>query len=126
MKKKLRRYLLAKPAAQECFPFSPDVSVYKVENKIFALYFCDTRGEFINLKCEPEQAQQLRDVFREIKPGYHMNKKHWNTIELTGTVPECEILRLIDHSYELVVKRLPRTVRQRLRLHHADLSWLKV
>jgi predicted DNA-binding protein (MmcQ/YjbR family) len=100
------------------YPFGPDIHVYKVEGKIFAIYFNDKNSEGINLKCDPEHAQQLRSIFNEITPGYHMNKKHWNTIDLTGDLPRSEVFRLVDHSYDLIVKKLPKAVKQRLRILH--------
>ena len=120
----LQQYLLALPAAQIDYPFGEDVEVYRVEGKIFALYFKDAARERINLKCAPDLAQQLRSVFSEITPGYHMNKKHWNTLDLTGDLPLNEVFQQIDHSYNLIVSKLPKVVKQRLRLQHQRLAWL--
>ena len=120
----LQQYLLALPAAQIDYPFGEDVEVYRVEGKIFALYFKDATRERINLKCAPDLAQQLRSVFSEITPGYHMNKKHWNTLDLTGDLPLNEVFQQIDHSYNLIVSKLPKVVKQRLRLQHQRLAWL--
>lgn len=106
------------------YPFGDDVHVYKVEGKIFAIYFCSEREESINLKCDPVHAQELRAVFSEVIPGYHMNKKHWNTVNLKGSLPESEIERMIDHSYDLVVKKLPKAIKQRLRIQYKRLAWL--
>lgn len=124
MNPQLRKYLLAKPAAEEYFPFEPGVPVFKVVNKIFAL--CFTRGDrqFINLKCRPDYAEQLRSLFKEVQPGYHMNKKHWNSVEIGGKLPLSEVFQQIDHSYLLVAKSLPKVVKQRLRLQYAGLAEL--
>ncbi len=125
MNKPLHNYLLKLPNAVLDYPFGADIHVYKVEEKVFAIYFKDASSEYINLKCDPEKAQQLRSIFNEITPGYHMNKKHWNTIDLTSDLPMSEIFRHIDHSYDLVVKKLPKAVKQRLRILHERLAWLK-
>ncbi len=120
----LRHYLLAKPAAEETFPFRPDVPVYQVAGKIFALSFVKNGQAHLNLKCEPSQAEILRSLFTEISAGYHMHKKHWNTLDLEGELPACEIYRLIDHSYDLITQRLPKSTRQHLALQHASLVHL--
>lgn len=98
---RFRSYCLAKPGASEDLPFGPDTLVFRVKGKIFAL--CDV-NEFdgINLKCDPEKAVDLRERHEGITPGYHMNKKHWNTVATDGRVPDKLILELADHSYELV------------------------
>jgi len=72
----------------------------------------------MNLKCDPAQAQELRDLFKAVKPGYHMNKLHWNTIILDGSIPQGEIERMIDHSYGLVIKKLKKSEREALELRH--------
>jgi predicted DNA-binding protein (MmcQ/YjbR family) len=118
-------YIMQLPSATLDYPFGDHIHVFKVEGKIFAIYFKDATTERINLKCDPVHAQELRSVFNEITPGYHMNKKHWNTIDLTGNLPHSEITRLIDHSYALIVKKLPKAVKQRLRILHEQLAWLK-
>ncbi len=98
----LREYCIAKTAATESFPFGDDTLVFKVNGKIFALVNLD--GQLtINLKCDPAYAIELRERFEAVTPGYHMNKKHWNTIILDGTVPDKEVFSWIDHSYELVI-----------------------
>jgi predicted DNA-binding protein (MmcQ/YjbR family) len=89
-------------------PFGADVVVFKVGGKIFALASLDDIPPRVNLKCDPERALDLRDRYEEVQPGYHMNKKHWNTVELTGTIPDAELRGMIDHSYELVVAPLPK------------------
>ena len=115
---KVKNYLLNKPEAWEDFPFGPDAAVYKIETKIFALLFQQNGQDKLNLKCDPQQARELRDVFDAVQPGYHMNKTHWNTVILDGSLPAGEIQRMIDHSYSLVVKSLKKAVRQGLEIRH--------
>ena len=108
-----REYCLAKKGITEEFPFDEFVLVFKVMGKMFAL--TSVVGEFsINLKCEPGLAIELREKYETITPGYHMNKKHWNTVKLDGHLPESEIQRMVDSSYELVIKGLPKKQRQGL------------
>lgn len=113
----LKDYLLAKHKTFECFPFGADVAVYKVVEKMFALvaqghaledYPDAGKSLWLNLKCDPHEAQILRDIFPAIIPGYHMNKTTWNTVILDGSVPDGEIQRMIDNSYELVALSLPK------------------
>lgn len=106
-----REYCLTKAGATEGTPFGADVLVFKVGGKIFALAALDEVPPRVNLKCDPDLALDLRDRYEQIKPGYHMNKKHWNTIEIEGGIPAIELRRMIDHSYELVVNNLPRAPR---------------
>jgi predicted DNA-binding protein (MmcQ/YjbR family) len=108
-----REYCLSKPGASEHLPFDNRTLVFKVLGKIFAL--CDIE-EFdgANLKCDPEKAVELREQFEGIKGGYHMNKKHWNTVSVGGDVPAHLFLQLIDHSYELVKSSLPKKEREKL------------
>ena len=97
----LREYCISKKGATESFPFGDDTLVFKTDGKIFALVNLD--GDLsINLKCEPSFAIELRERHPSVTPGYHMNKKHWNTVNLDGSVPDKEIFSWIDHSYELV------------------------
>jgi len=97
----LRDYCIAKKGSAESFPFGDDTLVFKVNGKIFALINLD--GELsINLKCDPALAIELRERYSEVAPGYHMNKKHWNTVFLTGSVPDKEVFSWIDHSYDLI------------------------
>ncbi|MDF2179421.1 MmcQ/YjbR family DNA-binding protein [Aliiglaciecola sp. CAU 1673] len=109
-----REYLLNKPEALEDFPFGPDVAVMKIQGKMFATLATEKGEGRMNLKCDPHQALMLRDLFASVIPGYHMNKKHWNTIKLDGSIPEGEIQRMIDHSYALVVNSLTKSVRNGL------------
>lgn len=101
-----RDFCLSKPGSEEAMPFDDKVLVFKVAGKMFAL--CDVDGfESINLKCDPQKSVELREQYSGIKPGYHMNKKHWNTCEMDGSVPLDLIIKLINHSYDLVVESLP-------------------
>lgn len=109
-----RIFCLEKPAVTEEFPFGPETLVYKVAGKVFALTGLDEVNFKVNLKCNPDYAEELRESYKEVKSGYHMNKKHWNTVDFEGSLPE-ELLRsLINHSYELVVKSLPKSKRENL------------
>lgn len=109
-----RDYCLSKSGVTETFPFDENTLVFKVLDKMFALTDVDLFVS-INLKCDPERAIELREQFDGITPGYHMNKKHWNTILTNGSVPENLLIELIDHSYDLVVKSLPKKLQQKLR-----------
>ncbi|WP_296032202.1 MmcQ/YjbR family DNA-binding protein [uncultured Alcanivorax sp.] len=113
-----RQYLLGKPEAMEDYPFGPDVAVMKVRDKMFATLGQEGGEGRMNLKCDPDQALALRDIFAAVLPGYHMNKKHWNTIKLDGSIPEGEIQRMIDHSFALVVGGLPKKVREGMEVRH--------
>jgi len=103
-----REYCLAKPGASEGTPFGETVVVFKVAGKMFALAALDEIPTTVNLKCDPDLALELRDRYEQVRPGYHMNKKHWNTVELEAGVPAAEVRKMIDHSYDLVVKSLPK------------------
>jgi predicted DNA-binding protein (MmcQ/YjbR family) len=107
----LRAYLLGKPGAVEDYPFGADALVPKVGGKMFALLALTADPPRISLKCDPIDAQFLRDQYPAVQPGYHMNKQHWNTVVVDGSIPEPELLRMIDESYRLVVKGLPRAMR---------------
>jgi predicted DNA-binding protein (MmcQ/YjbR family) len=109
-----REYCLNKPHVTEGTPFGEDVLVFKVAGKIFALAPLDEVPARANLKCDPDLALELRDRYEQVQPGYHMNKKHWNTVEIDSGIPESELRRMIDHSYELVVKSLPKAARAKL------------
>ncbi len=111
--KELRAYCLSKKGASETFPFGEDVRVYKVEGKMFAL-LPDSMPLNISLKCEPTWGVILRDTYSAVQPGYHLNKEHWNTITCDGSIPDDEILGMVDHSYEQVVKGLSRKKREEL------------
>ena len=123
----VRDYLLSKPEAWEDFPFYPDVAVMKVKNKMFATLSPANTKEIeehsnhyrMNLKCDPHEAIQLRDVFDSVLAGYHMNKKHWNTIILNGEVPMGELQRMIDNSYALVLKSMTKAERRSLEVAYS-------
>ena len=114
----LQGYLSSKPEAEEAYPFGPQAQVFRVQGKLFALVFQRAGCECINLKCDPQEAVGLRDLFAAVSPGYHMNKRHWNTVRNDGSLPEGELQRLIDQSYALVVKGLARAVRPGLEARH--------
>jgi len=103
--KSLRAHLLSKEGASEDFPFGGDVLTVKVNGKIFALVALEERPLRINLKCDPFLAMELRERYGSVRPGYHMNKVHWNTLILDGEVLDSAVRMLIDHSYELVAKK---------------------
>lgn len=111
----LRAYCLAKPAVEETLPFGPDTLVFKVAGKVFLLTGLDSDQLSFNVKCDPDLAEELRERYEAVKPGYHMNKKHWNTITVDGTVSSKLIREWIDHSYELVVDSLPAKVKAELK-----------
>jgi len=111
----LRAVLLSKKGTTEERPFGPDTLVFKVVGKMFALCAADDPPPSISLKCDPNQALFLRDLYAAVKPGYHLNKQHWNTVIFDGTVPEAELLGMIDDSYDLVVKGLTRAQREALK-----------
>jgi predicted DNA-binding protein (MmcQ/YjbR family) len=109
-----REYCLKKPGATEGTPFGEDVLVFKVGGKMFALAALDEVPARVNLKCDPDLALGLRDRYEQVRPGYHMNKKHWNTVEIDSAIPEAELRKMIDHSYELVVQSLPKAKRAKV------------
>jgi predicted DNA-binding protein (MmcQ/YjbR family) len=100
----LRDYCLAKPGAEECFPFGPDNLVYKIRGKIFLITSLDQQPIQFNVKCDPEKAIELREQYPAILPGYHMNKKLWNTIVIDGSLSSTQIKGFIDDSYRLVIE----------------------
>ena len=114
-----REYLLAKPEAMEDYPFGPDVMVPKIKGKMFATLGTEKGVARINLKCDPDEALALRDIFTAVTAGYHMNKKHWNTVILDGSIPQGEIERMIDNSYLLVIRSLTKSQREALAIKHA-------
>ena len=109
-----RDYCLSKAAATEGTPFGPEDIVFKVEGKMFGILALDEVPPRANLKCDPDLALELRDRYEQVQPGYHMNKKHWNTVVLDGVIPEKEIQKMIDDSYALVVQSLPKARREKL------------
>lgn len=125
---KSKVYLQNKPKAFEDYPFGPEVAVYKIKGKMFAT-LSRSKKELgpdrvglacINLKCDPDEALALRDIFSAVVPGYHMNKRHWNTVILDGSIPVGEIERMIDRSYGLVVKSLTKADRTSLQVLFSD------
>ena len=120
----IRAYCLNFHDTTESFPFDEDVLVFKVSGKIFCLTSL-SEPDRMNLKCDPEKAIELREQYVDIVPGYHMNKVHWNTLMLNGGLPDKLTAELIDHSYDLVVNKLPKAAKQRLRILHERLAWLK-
>jgi predicted DNA-binding protein (MmcQ/YjbR family) len=110
----IRAHCLSKPGTSEDMPFGEETLVFRVGEKIFALLALDAVPTTVNLKCDPERAIELRERYGSVRPGYHMNKKHWNTVTLDGDVPDGEVRSMIDHSYELVARGLTRNVRAEL------------
>ena len=107
----LKELCLALPGAAEEFPFNDEVSVFKVGGKMFALSALDSVPLQVSLKCDPELAPHLRDTYPAVAPGYHLNKRHWNTVTIDGSLPEAMVIDLIKDSYDLVVVSLPKTRR---------------
>lgn len=109
-----KSYFLTKPEAVLDFPFGPDIMVFKVKGKMFATLGERQQQPQMNLKCDPNEALILRDIFDAVVPGYHMNKQHWNTVYLDQSVPANELKRMIDNSYALVAKSLSKRERDAL------------
>lgn len=110
----IRDHCLAKPAVTESFPFDETTLVFKVMNKMFALSGLEGNPPYVNLKCDPERAIELREQYEAIQPGWHMNKQQWNSVYFTGGVPRDLVLELIDLSYDLVVQGLKKKEREAL------------
>lgn len=108
-------HLTAKPGATEGFPFGPQALVFKVRGKMFALLAPEAIPPSVSLKCDPEEAGRLREHYDAVRPGYHLNKKHWNTVLLDGRVPPEEVRAMLDASYALVVAGLKKADRDALR-----------
>ncbi len=106
----LREYCLNKKGVMETFPFGEETLVYKVGDKVFLLAGLDEADRF-NAKCDPERAIELRAEHEEIIPGWHMNKKHWNTVYMTGRLTNKQLKEIIDHSYQLVFDGLPKKIK---------------
>jgi len=109
----VRDYCMQKPATTEGLPFGEDTLVFKVAGKIFLLIGLE-QGNRFNVKCDPELAIELREQHNEVQPGFHMNKTHWNTVFIDGSLTYKQIYGMIDHSYELIVKSLPKKVQAEL------------
>lgn len=108
----LQEYCLSKPGTEETLPFGPDTLVYKVAGKVYLLTSLDNPDDLrFNVKCDPDLAQELREQHACVLPGFHMNKKHWNTIVADGSVSNKQLKEWIDHSYQLVVSSLPKKLR---------------
>lgn len=107
-----QKYCLQKPGVTECFPFNEDALVFKVMGKMFALTDITSIPLWINLKCDPEKAIDLRERYESVLPGYHMNKKYWNTIIVDNSIPDKEIKAWIDESYDLVVSGLKKSEKE--------------
>ena len=112
------QYMNSKPEAKEDYPFDEHALVMKVQGKMFALFTEKNGTARVNLKCDPYHAQELRSIFDCVLPGYHMNKKHWNTVVLDGSLPLGELTRMVDHSYALVVKGLTKAKRTHLEVSY--------
>lgn len=119
-------YLAKKPLVMVTKPFGQEVDVYKVNHKMFATLSVGNEGEtdedgnpiwWMNLKCDPDEAQSLRGIFPSVIPGYHMNKRLWNTVILDGSIPQGEIERMIDNSFNLVVANMPEKDRKAIEIH---------
>ena len=119
-------YLAKKTLVMVTQPFGQEVDVYKVNHKMFATLSVGNEGEtdedgnpiwWMNLKCDPDEAQSLRDIFPSVIPGYHMNKRLWNTVILDGSIPQGEIERMIDNSFNLVVANMPEKDRKAIEIH---------
>ena len=118
-------YLLSKPETSLYYPFGDDVKVFRVKNKMFAtiargaesVFKGANKNYWMNLKCDPEEAVMLRDIFPSVIPGYHMNKRLWNTIIFDGSIPQGEIERMIDNSFKLVVSKMTKKDQQSIIVH---------
>lgn len=117
--KTICEYLDGKPAARRDMPFGPDVLVFKVLDRMFALVAWQEEPLTISLKADPIDAVILRKQYRVVKPGYHLHKKHWNTVTLDGSIPDDEVRLMIDDSYDLVVQRMTRVKQKELQ----ELGW---
>ena len=104
----LREYCLSKPGAEETLPFGPDTLVFKVNGKVFLLVGLDAEELRFNVKCDPDKAIELRDEYPCVLPDFHMNKKHWNTIVVDGSVSNALLKEWIDHSYTLVAPKVKK------------------
>ena len=113
----LREHILSFPGAEETFPFGPNTSVFKVAGKMFALSQLGAESLQVSLKCDPALAEQLRKVHAEVRPGYHLNKRHWNTVTIKGSLRVQTIKDMIEDSYDLVVSGLPERRRRALGWH---------
>ncbi|MNI69998.1 hypothetical protein D3C73_1257790 [compost metagenome] len=115
MRNEITAFCLKKQGAAREYPFGPETAVFKAGGKMFAMIFEGENGPLrVNLKCDPVIAGNLREQHEAVKPGYHMNKKHWNTVVIDGSLPLTDIMDMINHSYDLVVAKLPKSQREDL------------
>jgi predicted DNA-binding protein (MmcQ/YjbR family) len=112
--RELHEYCLSRPGAVETFPFGDEVLVYKVAGKMFALTSLERLPLSVALKCDPDRAVELRERYAAVQPGYHLNKRHWNSVEIDGSVSDAEVRGWIDDSYGLVVRGLRKADREAL------------
>lgn len=110
----IKNYCVGKPKSREDFPFGPEPLVIKVVSKIFAIINVEGPKLYISLKCDPFMAQTFRQQYSAVKPGFHLNKQHWNTLTHDGTIPDTDLKWMIDHSYDLVCKTLSKTQKESL------------
>ncbi|MDP8257501.1 MAG: MmcQ/YjbR family DNA-binding protein [Candidatus Alcyoniella australis] len=110
----LRKYFAAKAGSEETFPFDETTLVLKVGNKMYGLVGLEGDPLRVNLKCDPDLAELLRARYESVIPGYHMNKRHWNSVILDGSIPRKELREMIDHSYDLVFRSLRKADRERI------------
>lgn len=110
-----RNYCLSKKGVSESFPFDEEVLVFKVLDKVFALGSVDAIPLKVNLKCDPDKAIEYREKYSEVTPGFHMNKKHWNTVNFQGSIEDRVLKHFINHSYELVVSKMTKKNRELLK-----------
>ncbi|MBN2038877.1 MAG: MmcQ/YjbR family DNA-binding protein [Spirochaetes bacterium] len=111
----VKKYLLSKNGSFLDFPFEPDAAVFKVGSKMFALYAVRDDKPYLNLKCDPDDAEIMRSMFKSVEPAYHMNKRHWNTVRIGGDVPDEILFKMIDDSYELVKEGMSREEKNKLK-----------
>jgi predicted DNA-binding protein (MmcQ/YjbR family) len=109
-----RHYCLTKPGTSEDLPFDDVTLTFKVGSKIFAITGLDNEVFEVNLKCDPDLAIQLREKYEGVRPGFHMNKKHWNTVNFESAISDTDLLKMVDHSYDLVFQGLPKKIRQEI------------
>ena len=110
----LRALCMGFAGAEETYPFGPETTVFKVRGKIFAIAGLEAQPPHVSLKCEPDLAAQLRNDHAAISPGYHLNKQHWNTVVVDGSVPEQLVRDMVEDSYDLIVSSLPKRVQREL------------
>lgn len=110
----IKNYCAGKKGVTSDYPFDSETLVYRVMGKIFVLIPVEASPPSMNLKCDPTRAEILRQTYPAVTPGYHMNKRHWNTVVLDGSVPDDEVFDMVDHSYDLIVKSLTKAQRQQL------------